>query len=505
MLEFLAHQNCGEAVSIAHNLWRCVKLRSWDENGGCTSLRQVEGIDMQIATSLEYMGVRTLRQLAGARPGNLTRFVHQDIQLCSNIINRAASIADFFAVVSTLEEIMRVVVKTKPSSTCSPSADESQFKQTCTLLVWVPDKILLYREAVESEATFDVQLTRSVRENNRFVYVRLFHDQFAGMDERFEVDLHEEAHTNLAARSTANGAGAELRPSDQVVRSRTLLNQGSCGETNDGKPPSSIQDSKLLREIKKLERHHKTAKQQSIFQYLRHTPESESPTPAIHQDRQHSDNFQLQNKTARDEAPRQLNYVAIPNPHANIRTKAQTHKREARPTSENDLLAKIPDKVVHAVSSDDDNVYCSGVGVAKKRDTSIRDILTKRKAADNLFAHFRFTKRSTTESDQAMKLKTTAQGLADKAKPGKVKKNTSGFTASRSAVQYPTRFAGFKATKARSKSTKIKTANESAALNPLEVTSCPIRSTPFFKSFVREKVRGAATIICLDCVLRSNC
>lgn len=492
VVEFLVHQNYGEAVSIAHNLWRSVKLRSWGESGGATSLHQIEGIDMQISTSLEYLGVRTLRQLAHAQPEKLTKFVHKDIKVCSSLINKAASIADFFATMSTLMGTMRVVVKTKPHP---PSAGESGFKQTCTLLVWGPEKILLYHEGVEPESTFDVQLPESLRESSRLIYVRLFHDQFAGMDERFDVPLEEDVvQTCQASRSMLKQPDAKLQPPAEVIPARNLPIRAGYDKANERHLSPPNQDSKLLREIKELERHQKTAKQQSIFQFLRRIPESEAFGRAIHRDHQQSDDFKQQKMTTRDEISRQSDYAMARIPDVSARTKLQTCNREVGPRGEKVLSTKIPENVVHAITSDEDNTYSASVGAkvtSKQATASGRDSHTKRKAAEDLFAHFRFTKRSAVDGARTRTSKITAQGTAGSAKPSKARKTNPNLTASRSVAPFGS---SREVSKSRSRSTKTKTTEEPVPLNPLDVVPCSIRSTPFFQSFVREKVNHAAWV-----------
>lgn len=432
------------------------------------------------------MGVRTLRQLACAEPEKLAKFVHKDIKVCSSLINKAASIADFFAKVSTLAETMRVVVKTKPHS---PSADEQSSKQTCTLLVWVPEKILLYREGVGSETAFDVPFPRPLKESSRFIYVRLFHDQFAGIDERFEVALEEDAQTCQTTHSVLQQTDAELHLPAKVMPTRNAPIHAGSGEVNERCPSPSNQDSRLLKEIKKLERHQKSAKQQSIFQFLRHIPESEAFTPGIHQGHQQSDDFKLHSINKRVEMPRQPDYAMAPIPDTNARAKSQTYKRAIRSKDKKARSTKIPENVAHAITSDEDSTYCTSIGanITSKQASSSRDSQTKRKATENLFAHFRLTKRSAVKVDRRMKSSiSSARGTTGRAKPSEVSKTNSDLATSRSVAPFGS--PSFEASKLRSRSTKLKTTKEPAPLDPLDVAPCPIRSTPFFKSFVREKV-----------------
>lgn len=397
-MEFLAHQNRGEALSIAYNLWRCVKLRSWDESSGAnTSLQQMQGVGPKEARALECMGIHALRQLANSDPHSISRHICRDHQFCSSLNEEAASIADFGASISLSGEKLQITVHSKRSSTRRSRI--AHWKQSCTVVVWCSGQLLLFREGVEAPSSFSVALSSERKQNQSSVFARVFHDQYVGMDQRLEVAVPESEQCPHASVNPSRAI--EGRPKQETsTNGRVSTAKSSC----KSKVSASKRDSSILSRIKALERHHANAKQQSIARFLERLPEGKSSIPAPIRAYERVDNSK-QTRFLRASAPIQRGHPSTcddaiekqkPNPATCVeRWQDKTAIGER-------CLTRVPLSKTHTIPSDECKHEVNSVR-SKAPDESLheakRTTSKKRKAAENLFARFRYVQADEVESD----------------------------------------------------------------------------------------------------------
>lgn len=259
-IDFLAFKKRGQAVWTAFKLWRSMKLRAWDESGGATSLQQIEGIDASVATELEYIGIRTIRQLASASVDHLLKFIRRGRGECSELVNNASAIAQF--AVSTTVENMRVLISISTSNGNQKAVDSP--KQSCTILVWSNCDLLLFREGVYPPAELEVS-AQSINDGEDSIHIRLMQDQFVGLDEKIDLDMSfimaKELLSSVASKTEQTQASF-FECSQEIVVEEVLVHEKR-------NPEPLLQDSGIMMAIKKLEMHHAKAKQQKINLYFK--------------------------------------------------------------------------------------------------------------------------------------------------------------------------------------------------------------------------------------------
>ncbi|TYZ57323.1 hypothetical protein PybrP1_008037 [[Pythium] brassicae (nom. inval.)] len=434
LVELLVAQARGEAAAIAFNLWRSVKLRSWDEGGGAMNLRQIEGVDEHIAKTLAFTGFRSLRNLASASPEHLKQCIGRDLQFCASVVEKAASITDFSLSVLVRDGGIRIALKS--SRTRSHEASEEK-EQSCALLVYVPGQLLHFREGVRMGTLLDVAITNAMTEKHRTVTVQLFHEQFAGMDQRLNAAFDQKGEH----------------------RSETKANRRSsptATEALGSKEPSSVEegDSKLLKAIKKLERHHKSAKQQSMFQYLRAVPESEAGTPAFEAQLSQLTETKAVRRTPVAQQIEQPAFCALGTAYHgdNLRSSAR------EPT----------DTPVHVVSPDE-TVIIEDNAAQAHRSSRQGASRRKRKDGENLFAHFRFKKKPAVMLDVRLPSE-VLQSKVVESSPVVAKRSRGATGKARTEQPRPGKAAQIHSTER-------------------EAPASSIRSRPFFKEFLQQKGR----------------
>lgn len=472
----------GEAVAITFNLWRCVKLWSWDEGGGASCLRQVKGIDSRVVTALEFMGIRSIRELAGADPANLKQRISRDIETCTALVDRASAIADWATTASVLNGVVRLEVKTRCSTRFSTRTAADDAAQTCTLVVWSPASLLLFRERVHADTIIDVEIPDRLDESTRsIIYVRVFHDQFAGMDQRFEIDLDA-----LNQQSSTRPVHAtSLAPKGGTPRTRAT---GTSGAMDPADPVSG--DSNILKAIKKLERHQKSAKQQSMFQYLRQVPANKSviappiaPRGQQELGQRHLEYAPASNPESSSPLGRSRPFNALQAIEDVIGTSTASWRR-ASSTSNDERDRRVPTHVVHAVSPDEDDDYDNSslvVGVRAPRQ-SASNSTRKRQATENLFAHFRFNKHATRASAEQQRCKVSSQQTL----------TTDEVLSAKTKSQPSTNSRGSNAKASKASAMVSRALKGSATGSEDQRLPSSIDSRPFFQSFLREKVRKRA-------------
>lgn len=415
------------------------------------NLRQIEGVDEHIAKTLVFTGLRSLRHLASTSPEYLNQCIGRDLQFCASVVAKAASITDFSLSVLVRTEGIRIAVENR---TASPHEASGEDEQSCTLLIWTSDQLLLFRESVRIGTIFDVAVTNAMMEKHRTVSVQLFHEQYAGVDLRLNVALDERGEH----RSTISGNSRRSAKPTEALES---------------KEPSSIQDgdSKLLKAIKKLERHHKSAKQQSMFQYLRCVSESEATATSGAQ----VDRFIEAKAARRIPATLRTEQLALCTPSAashgdNVGYSARASAGHVR-TSCTPLHVISPDDTVDI----EDSTTQAQIHGAGRR---------KRKDGENLFAHFRFQKKPVVMLD----VRVPSDVLSSKG--GDTFAESSQVVMKRSHSQRSRSMTG------KSRTSQPRTTGRAAKIHfaEKEIPISSIRSRPFFKAFLQEKVSRTCAI-----------
>lgn len=224
-------------------------------------LRQIEGIDASIATALEYIGIRTIRQLASASVDNLLKFIRRGRGECSELVKNASAIARF--AVSTTVKNKKVLISVSAFSGIQKAVDPP--RQSCTILVWSNCDLLLFREGVYPPVEFELS-AQSTNHGEDTIHIRLMHEQFVGLDEKVDLDTSiitakEEVFLPPVASKTERAQVSFFDSSQE-----TMVDTVTHGRENH---EPLLQDSGIMMAIKKLEMHHAKAKQQKIDLYFK--------------------------------------------------------------------------------------------------------------------------------------------------------------------------------------------------------------------------------------------
>lgn len=464
VVELLATESRGEALVIAFNLWRSVKLRSWDECGGVSCLHQIDGVDTHTAASLEFTGVRTLRQLARAEPERLKQCIGRDLRFCSSLIENAASITDFSASVAVQDGSIRIAVMSSRPRFRGALERQDGTMHSCALLAWTPDQLLVFREGLQEGAVLEVQIPKMMDKKRRVVTIQLYHEQFAGMDQRLEVPLDQ----GEQQRAWYEDEGKTSPTATDILASEALP------EALDG-------ESNMLKAIKKLERHHKSAKQQSMFQYLCCVPDSGEaaiqPIVARNHPRLNDAIGKHPGRSTSVQQPK--HFIMARDPDTVHSVASQLVATDTEKSCRDRVDDCLP---LHVVPPDDQfEVENIAIRVQAKRPECHQVSHRKRKVEENLFAHFRFKKKSTAPE---RKLATSAV-LGDKPKKP-IKDDSFVLSAARPQCYHSA------SARPKTQSTKIR---GGSTLSTTPAPASSISSSPFFEAFLREKVRGSSMLL----------
>lgn len=243
-----------------------MKLRAWDENGGTRCLQQVRGIDASVATALEYIGIRNIRQLASASVDHLSKFIRRGRLECSDLVANAAAITQF--VVSTTVVNKSILVSVSKSKSSENQKASITPEQSFTVLAWSNCDLLLFREGVYPPIKLDI-CVQTVNDVEDVIHIRLMHDQFVGVDEKVDLDMssfltkrRQEVIPSTCANNLQQNQASFFDSSQEAETENVLIRD----KRNLG---NVTQDSSIMMAIKRLERHHANAKQQKINLYFK--------------------------------------------------------------------------------------------------------------------------------------------------------------------------------------------------------------------------------------------
>ncbi|KAF1320370.1 Serine protease family s10, partial [Globisporangium splendens] len=407
-VEFLTHQNRGEALSITYSLWRSIKLRSWSESIGATFLQQIHGIGAKEARALECMGIQTIDQLAKADPSDMNRYISRDREFCSSLIQEAGSVIEFDSSMAISSDKLRITVNKKCGERDTPLVSS---KQSCTVIVWCRERLLLCRDGIDEPSSFTIELPSELRRNNSRVFARVFHEQYVGMDQRLELNLNEnEQPQDPCANQRQNSA--EEQGCKETSETTESTNSEAADSVENG-------DSHILSKIKALERHQTKAKQQSLFRFLTPKPRVEPHISALVEEPECID---ITPPTLSARAYRLNQISQLSEVHdLGMQSANCVGRMEIKPTIDENYLPKISRSTVCTSPPRDrrNKIDRTKTTLAEIKLPGVERGANKKKRrpTENIFAHFRFKKRSDAEREQAStnkKRKGKAIAIGDK-------------------------------------------------------------------------------------------